>query len=343
MRVGTNPEKENNTLEVDIYHRIIIPVYIPNFDGYFKDGLGVFKLCIQSLLKTIHVKTRVTIYNNASHVKVKNFIDDLYDKEELIDQVFHSKTNVGKINAILAASKGCIEPLITISDADVLFKNDWQPSVEELFINFPDAGMVSPVPSSKAFKNFADVNWFYGFFKGKIKLENVRDKEGLIRFDKSLGNPKPLYNPIHLEKYLVLINKKGKAVMGCGHFVATLRREVFDKGSNSPAFNKIMGGVENKFIDQPNQNLGFLRLATLENYAYHLGNTIEEWMFDEFDKIENKDVSMIQAVFPLKKGNTTLKLTIGKLVRKLLLSKYFKSFYFTRLGLTKEEVKKYIY
>jgi len=341
MRVGTNPEKENHALQVDIYHRVIIPVYIPNFEGYFKDGLEVFKLCIQSLLITIHPKTRVTIYNNASHETVKNYINDLYEKETLIDQVFHSKTNVGKINAILAASKGCLEPLITISDADVFFKNDWQPSVEQQFIDFPNAGMVSPVPSSTAFKSFVDVNWYYGFFKGKIRFENVRDKEGLIKFDESLGNPQPLYNPIHLEKYLVLSNKKGKAVMGCGHFVATLRREVFDKGSNSPAFNKIIGGVENKFIDLPNENLGFLRLATVENYAYHLGNTIEEWMFDEFDKLIKKDIPMIQNAFPLKKENTQLKLKIGKIIRVLLLNKFVNIFYFIRLGLTKQEAKNY--
>jgi hypothetical protein len=342
MRIGINPEKENNTLEVDIYHRVIIPVYIPHFKGYFKDGLEIFKLCIQSLIITTHAKTRITIYNNASHLTVENYINSLYKKEESIDQIFHSKKNVGKINAILAASKGCLEPLITVSDADVFFKNDWQPSVEQQFVDFPNAGMVSPVPSSKAFKSFVDVNWYYGFFNGKIKFENVRDREGLIMFDKSLGSPKPLYSQIHLEKYLVLTSKKGKAVMGCGHFVATLRREVFDKGSNSPAFNKIIGGVENKFIDQPNQDLGFLRLATLENYAYHLGNTIDGWMFDELDKLKKKEIPMIQDAFPLKKENSQLKLIIGRVIRKVLLSKFFKTFYFTSLGLTKQEAKNYL-
>ena len=85
-----NPEKENNTIKFDIYHRIIIPVYIPNFEGYFKDGLEIFKLCIQSLLMTVHEKTRITIYNNASHVVVENYINELYKKEELIDQVLTS-------------------------------------------------------------------------------------------------------------------------------------------------------------------------------------------------------------------------------------------------------------
>lgn len=35
MRVGTNPEKENFNINTSWYHRIIVPVYIPHFEGYF--------------------------------------------------------------------------------------------------------------------------------------------------------------------------------------------------------------------------------------------------------------------------------------------------------------------
>ena len=87
MRVGVNPEKENNTIKFDIYHRIIIPVYIPNFEGYFKDGLEIFKLCIQSLLMTVHEKTRITIYNNASHIVVENYISGFEEEDNIPEKV----------------------------------------------------------------------------------------------------------------------------------------------------------------------------------------------------------------------------------------------------------------
>ena len=65
MRIGNNPEKNSNKLEIDSYHRIIIPVYIPNLtEDYFKDGLKILKLCLGSLLHTIHAKTRVSLINN---------------------------------------------------------------------------------------------------------------------------------------------------------------------------------------------------------------------------------------------------------------------------------------
>lgn len=290
MRVGTNPEKNTNLIELNNYHRIVIPVYIPHFDGYFEQAFPIFKLCIDSLLLTCHSKTRITIYNNNCHQLVKEYIDKKYNESELIDQVFHSKENLGKINAILASVKGNLEPLITITDSDVFFKQNWQIAIEELMIAFPEAGMICPVPNSKAITQFVKNNWYYGLFKGKLKFEKVLDPEGMIRFDESLGNKKSLLKPIHLEKYLVIYNKNksAKAVMGAGHFVATLRREVFDVGTNEPAFIKIVGGVEHKFIDYPNEKLGFLRISTTENYAFHLGNNYENWMQEEFEILKKE-------------------------------------------------------
>lgn len=342
MRIGINPEKVNKKIEIENYHRIIIPVYIPNFEGYFKDSLEIFILCIESLLLTVHGKTRITIYNNNSHQLVKDYIDKLYLEEEKIDQVFHSKENLGKINAILASSKGNIEPLITISDADVLFKNNWQEAVENIFLKFKYAGMVSPVPSSRAFMNFVSANWYYGMFKGKIRFKDVKDKEALIKFDKSLGNEKPLYSLIHLEKYMVLENNKSEAVMGCGHFAATLRREVFDKGTIEPSFIKIGDGVENKFIDLPNEKLGFLRLATKDNFAFHLGNNIERWMDEEMKLLKkSKNDGKNYSDFVKYKKLNNLHLKVGYLISKILLHRWFRQTYFKKIGLTIIEAKDY--
>jgi hypothetical protein len=294
MRIGFNPVKEDKEIVIENYHRIIIPVYIPNFEGYFEQTFEIFKLCIDSLLLTIHDKTRITIYNNACHPDVANYIDLKYRESDFIDQVFHSKQNLGKINAILAAARGNVEPLITITDADVFFKHKWQDAVEKMMIDFPAAGMICPVPNSRAVSSFVKNNWYYGLFKGKLKFEKVSDPEAMIKFDESLGNQKSLLKPIHLQKYLVLYNKKrnARAIMGGGHFAVTLRREILDKGSNEPAFIKIVGGVENKFIDIPNEQLGYLRVSTPENYAYHLGNKTEDWMFEEFSSLKKENINL---------------------------------------------------
>ncbi len=345
MRIGNNPEKNSANLKVDNYHRVIVPVYIPNFEGYFRESFEIFKLCIESLLLTIHDKTRITIYNNNSHETVKNYIDLKYSENESIDQVFHSKENLGKINAILAAAKGNLEPIITITDSDVLFKHNWQKASEDIFLNFPHAGMVSPVPSSIAFNTYTANNWIYGLFCGKVFFGNVLDPIGLQRFDDSLGNSTKFYKKIHLEKYLILKNKTNKkeAVFGCGHFVATLRREVFDKGSSDPAFIKIQKGVESKFIDIPNEKLGFLRLATKDNYAYHMGNTIESWMLEEFEGLKNVQANEYATFtqFNNTKQYSPLFIKIGIIIGKILRIKKVKQQFLRFKGLTKNEALEY--
>jgi len=335
MRIGSNPEKFNNKLVNSAYHRVVVPVYIPNQEGYFKDAFEIFKLTMESLLLTTHIKTRISIYNNNSMSEVKQYIDFLYDTNEKIDQVFHSKENLGKINAILACTKGNLESLITITDSDVLFKHGWQNAVEETFVNFPEAGMVSPVPSSKAYKGFTANNWYFGFFKGKLSFQNVKDPLAMQQFDDSLGKDISLYTKKHLEKYMVIERDNAKAVMGCGHFVATLKREVFDWGSFSPAYVKIQGGVENKFIDAPNEKLGFLRLATLDNFAYHMGNFKEEWMDVEFSKLKHSqanDIIESEKLFIIK-PLATWKSNFGKLISRILLNKKVKRHYFKFIGL----------
>jgi len=335
MRIGINPAKENKELKIENYHRVVVPVYIPNFEGYFAELFEVFKLCLESLLLTVHQKTRITIYNNNCCEEVKNYIDQKYQESEFIDQVFHSKENVGKINAILASVKGNLEPLITITDADVLFKNNWQEEVERVFVGFPEAGMVSPVPNPKFYNAGNANNWFYGLFKGKLVFERVEDSQAVIRFYESLGNIDLQIKPIHLEQNLVLYSNTRiyKAVMGCGHFVATLRREIFDKGSNEPAFIKIVGGVEGKFIDEPNEKLGYLRLATIGNFAYHLGNKVESWMNEEFNKLIKNKNNPSYIILPQK---VRRKSVIGDLFSKLIRRKALKKIILFYLGLKKD-------
>lgn len=338
MRFGINPAKENRNITLDNYHRVVIPVYIPNFEDYFAEAFDIFKMCIESLLDTIHEKTRVTIYNNASHQLVKNYIDDLYRKHESIDQVFHSKVNLGKINAILASVKGNVESLITITDADVLFKFGWQSEVEKLYNAFPEAGMISPVPSSKSAGHFTSNVWAKFFFKGKIAFDDVVDPDGLHKFDLSIseGRSQPLYDAIHYKKYITVKSTNGtKACVGCGHFVATMRREVFDKGSNSPSFIKIHGGIDNKYIDIPNEQLGYLRLATKGNFAFHMGNKLEPWMLEELNNLQQ--IRQSSTPKPISIGNSRpvsfLYRRIALVFKYLLYNSYSRQLLFQSMGM----------
>lgn len=154
-------------------------------------------------------------------------------------------------------------------------------------------------------------------------------------FDLSLGNKKMMYESIHLDKYLILQNatKNCEAVFGCGHFVATLKRDVFDKGSNEPAFIKIMGGVETKFIDEPNEKLGYLRLATKGNFTYHMGNKTEAWMYDEFNILFKNTNKGIDVKFIKNKKCSKIGRLIGKIIIKFISKPFIKIKILNYLGL----------
>ncbi|WP_332910226.1 glycosyltransferase family A protein [Algoriphagus boritolerans] len=188
MRQGINPSKTDNRIQLESTHRVILSVYIPNLEEeYFKHAEKVFKLCLESVLYTSHDKTRISIIINGCCKEVEQLIYSYKEDYPLIDQVFYTKENLGKINAIYSIVKSNLEPLVTISDSDVLFLKDWQDETYAVFENFPEAGMVSPVPSSKGYLYSTGSTLYYGLFKGKIRFRDVQDPEGMDNFQKKVS------------------------------------------------------------------------------------------------------------------------------------------------------------
>jgi hypothetical protein len=330
MRKGTNPSKADHKIEISSKHRVILSVYIPDLTtDYFKDAKRIFKYCIESLLKTVHSDTRISIIINGCCEDVTQLIYDYQKSNQLIDQVFYTRGNLGKINAIYSIVKSNLEPLITISDADVMFLPDWQNQVEQVFVDFPEAGMVSPVPSSKGFLYSTACTLFYGLFKGKIKFRNVQDPEGLINFQKSVGSN--MYQKIHLEKYLVVSNGEDEAVVGCGHFVATFRKQVFESAPTKVCEFRVQGNSEVDYLDDPNDISGFLRLATIGNFAYHLGNSPQPWMEEKLIEIMNSSPSDASLEIPTPISFSRTQYKIGKFLSRLLFHKFRRQF-FSYLG-----------
>jgi hypothetical protein len=52
MRKGENLSKENLISISDSNHRVIIPLYIPIEDKYYKDAYRIFEYCLFSSIKT---------------------------------------------------------------------------------------------------------------------------------------------------------------------------------------------------------------------------------------------------------------------------------------------------
>lgn len=276
MRVGFNPHKDKKIEAPDYLHQVIIPVYIPKHEGYFKDSFAIFKLCLQSLFTTIHEKTFVSIINNGSDEIVSNYLDLLL-KEKKIHELTHIE-NIGKVNAILKGLVGNKIEIVTISDADVLFLPNWQTETVKVFNTLPKAGVVGLVPQFKTYETYCGNVLFDNMLSSKLRFLPVKNKEGLMRFYDSLGWDKT-YNQNYLEYALGLqINDEFSVLLGSGHFVASYKKDVFENVISYNGYK--LGGKSETYLDRLLLDKDYWRLTTRDNYAYHMGNTLENWMND---------------------------------------------------------------
>lgn len=284
MRIGLNPHKDKPQQESDYIHQVIIPVYIPNHDGYFKDVFEILRLCLSSLFATIHQKTFVTIVNNGSASLVKDYLDELLKKGQ-VQEVIHTH-NIGKVNAILKGLAGNAIELVTISDADVLFLPNWQSQTVKVFNTIPSAGVVGIVPQFKMYETNCGTIIFDNLFNKKLQCIPVKNPNGLIRFYESIGWDTN-YNQDYLKYSLGYKVEDLTVYVGSGHFVATYKKDMFKEITSFIGYK--MGGVSEKYLDKAPLNKGYWRVTTYDNFAFHMGNTLEEWMKSESDVTHEKE------------------------------------------------------
>jgi hypothetical protein len=279
MRVIPNPEKIKFSEIIYKPHRIIIPVYIPESnDIYYSSLLEVFKLSINSLLKTVNnFNTAITIINNNSKNEVTEYIDKLL-MDNKIDKHVKLSSNYGKVYTILSEARGCYEPYITIADADVFYFNNWEQEVFRIFSNFPKSGVVSPVPSPHLF-NYHNISFIINNIFN-LKKGNILTDRSFDLFYKGVSNSPSFFvkgNFDFRQKQYYVKKNNLKACIGATHFIATYRSDLFKRIPLKKPKIKFKMGDEGFFIDSEIDKIGYGRLSTTDAFAYHLGHSIPYW------------------------------------------------------------------
>lgn len=336
MRVGFNPNKDQPLQKSEYFHQIIVPVYIPNHEGYFRDSFKILQFCLESLFKTTHINTYFSIVNNGSCTEVSDYLNNL-KRQNKIQELIETSA-IGKLNAIFKGLSGHQFPLITIADADVLFKSEWQQATYQVFEHFPKAGAVSPVPSSKMFNYYTENIISKLMFSRKLQFSNVVNPNAMKAFAESVGNTE-FYKEIHLKKYLTIDKGGFKAVVGASHFICTYRQEVFEN-QNQNFTNYMLGGnCMGKFLDKSVVDKNLWRLSTEDNFAFHMGNVVEDWMVKTFEDIsEEKAVFDSTNFIKIKSRKFNL---LNKVFSKLMAHKNFRLYFLKFKGLTKQQAANY--
>ncbi len=338
MRKGKNPAKldSNNKVENKAFHQIIVPVYLPELKGYYKEGLDILKLCLESIYLTTHKETFISVVNNGSCAEVKAYLDQCLEKNK-IHEVIHTSA-IGKINAIAKGLSGHDFDLVTITDADVLFTNGWQKAVYEIYENFPKAGMVGTTPNTKMLKYYTENVHFDNLMNSNFKFRKVINPKEMLAFGESI-NKVFMFKSVHLENILSLKKDNIIAVIGSGHFTGTYKASLLSTLKSSYITSKLLATSDKLMLDKPSVKYGHWRLCTYDNYTFHLGNIVEDWMYEKINEIIKYDNRKISK--PTIKDFQRSSFVKAKqyFINRFIFNKYTRKLYFRYLGLSKKEAQ----
>lgn len=330
MRIGSNP---NNHKLIDFSsksHRVIIPIYIPNAEGYFYDAFNVLKVCIESLLKTINNDTAITLISNASSKEVNEYISKLYD-EKKIDKVVFNTENIGKMNAIIAETRASFEEFITYSDADVFFDKGWLKQTYTMFKNIKKAGFVSMNPTPKNYSHSESTliaNFYTVLFK-KQQTSSICNYQDLEHFHKSIGKDKNFTDKMYQSNVYCISTEN--YIIGAGHFCCTIRKTpTLNLTPKEQSKIGVSGGSESVYLDIPFNKTGLWKISSPKSYVWHMGNVLEkEWATEKLKTLENYNEEVFNfSSLPIKNRTLTsyflsyyLKLKIVALLKKIKIIK----------------------
>lgn len=294
MRIGSNPQKKNYKVDMTSNHRIVMVVFIPELKGYYESMFDVIKTSLKSLVLTIPSTSKITIVDNGSCDEVQDYLTKLLKSKE-IDSLQLLTENIGKIDALIGAARASREPIITLTDCDILFKPNWVEETVNIFNSFKNVSSVSPIPIRRGF-NYFTFSTKVAIWKKRIKLRFLAITENFEEYNNFLDSINWDKETNSESLWPVVESNSTKAIVGSDHQVLTLRRDVlFNNTPKNPSFIKVGSESEQNYVDLPIDTSKGLRLSTYNYFAMHIGNNLEVWMKNEFENYKydkNKSIDL---------------------------------------------------
>ena len=279
MRVGMNPQKQAGRQPAVYNHRIVVIVFVPELSGYYEQMFEVFKLTLSSLIHTVSAKTAITVVDNACCSVVAQFIREQHDAGH-VETVIRHNTNIGKMDAMIGAARAAREPLITVTDADVLFEHGWQAAVERVFQAFRKAGAVSPI-AVRSNVHYETSSTLKDIVLGKLQFKWMPIPGNFKKYSQMLASFGQQTDRDETRPWPVVTSDGVDAILGCAHQVMTVRRSVFLwQVPVEPSRILVGNDSERAYLDEPVDRGGYYRLCLKTTKAYHMGNVTEPWMHD---------------------------------------------------------------
>lgn len=281
MRVGENPTKyaRKSKGKASIPVKLPLPItvctvtYVPNLENYYKEGLDVLKLNFHALRKNTKEQFDFAVFDNGSCKEVVEWLVKLKE-ENIVQWLYLSSENMKKLgawNILFSAAQG---DYVYYFDSDIYHYKNWLEGMRDTLTSFPNAGIVGGfhnIPTSNidnSIKSLSDESYY------KLKTGHFIETDTLKDLAISLGTDvehfvkKKKEKPIHKITY-----KSISAYVGCSHCQFLSKRECLIDIFPRPRDWGIK--YTDKEFDRLLDENGWLRLTTIDQYVYHIGNRVE--------------------------------------------------------------------
>lgn len=273
-RSGSNPFRHVGLDGSAVWHRVVLPVFVPEDSGYFEQSAEVLDLCLSSLWATCGQETAITVVVNAASRKTFEVIDG-HRRSGHIDTLIEFRENAGKVNALMAGVRGSHEPIVTLTDSDVFFLPGWLEATVAVFNAFPMAGAVSALPVPHLRRQCTTATWLGAAVRGRLVREALASLSDLELYMRDLNSP-ALIRPDQQRRQWGVRNGSAVALIGATHMQCTFRREVFDAAPKERCGTAMGQDSEYRWMDLPADLLGMWRLSLCKAHVRHMGNQLPE-------------------------------------------------------------------
>lgn len=278
-RIGINPARGKVTDYRPAPVTVALVTYIPNLMGYFEHRLEVLKLVLASLQAHTALPHDLMIFDNASCPQVVAYLRQLQE-QGVVNYLILSERNIGKVDALRLLFNAAPGEVIAYSDDDIFFYPGWLQAQLQVLDSFPQAGMVSGVAVRNAAGHARQsLDRLAEAGAPGLSVSRQRRIPDAWEADWALSTGRDPQAHLqstqeHLD-WVLRVEKNGvvtEAIGSANHFQFITPRQVILQALPSHWTGKLMGSMIE--LDQAVDNLGYLRLSTVERYTRHLGNAL---------------------------------------------------------------------
>lgn len=299
-RVGRHPLKEKDlSLALPTAQAVTMTTitHIPMLEGYWQDSLEVLKLFFASLRANTTTPFDLLVFDNASCREVTDYLTGLKEAGQ-IQYLLLSDRNFRKLGALDFLLRAAPGEFVAYADSDVYFLPGWLERSLEVMRAFPQAGMVSALPTVDKSDRFLASTLAGAAKDPSVTLEQAPNlvPEAFIRAHQlSLGkDPTSLISTERSDTRLT--RSSVSSFLSAQDFQFLTRREVLESvlpleaQGEDLVYDPIYSPVFEAKIDAA----GFWRLSTADYLVHHMGNTVPD--------LKSELAEIIPALAPVQLG-----------------------------------------